>query len=471
MNGEKMTRIIVILLLVANITIYSQNGCNCNEVMNQLIIKVENEYPGYHEKTKDSLAYASFKKHLLDDSKSVSREHCIELLKRYTSYFKDGHLVINKNGSDVQNSTMNKIDTVDIDIENFQKYAAQSKNKLEGIWNSESYKVGIIKRGNDYIAFVISAQNKSWKPGEVKFKLSQDNKAIYYMGNRSKEEETYTFVKGIIIYFNNTKAVFTREYPSPQQTSEEINNELNELEGFYLKPVSPKTILFKIASFENSYTNRIKKLIEDNTNLLNHYENLIIDLRGNGGGTDYSYHPILPYLYTNPIRYLSGEYLVTQTLIDGLSNWANNADKEKDAEEIANVKSDLFRMEGKIGKYIPYSTEGNFGFSKQDSVYAFPKKVVLLVDGRCGSSTEKFVLDAKQSKKVKVIGTPTFGAVDYVSVRQFKLDCEDYTLYMPTVRMMRLPEYPLDNIGIQPDIYMDKYIEDWVQYAKEYLEN
>jgi hypothetical protein len=36
---------------------------------------------------------------------------------------------------------------------------------------------------------------------------------------------------------------------------------------------------------------------------------------------------------------------------------------------------------------------------------------------------------------------------------------------------MRLPDYPLDNIGIQPDVFMDKYIEDWVQYALDYLEN
>jgi len=70
-----------------------------------------------------------------------------------------------------------------------------------------------------------------------------------------------------------------------------------------------------------------------------------------------------------------------------------------------------------------------------------------------------------------VLGTPTYGAVDYVSVREFKLDCENYTLYMPTIRMMRLPDYPLDNIGIQPDIYLDKYVEDWIEYARKYLEN
>jgi len=92
------------------------------------------------------------------------------------------------------------------------------------------------------------------------------------------------------------------------------------------------------------------------------------------------------------------------------------------------------------------------------------------VDKKCGSSTEKFVRDAKQSKNVKIMGTTTFGAVDYVSVMEFKIDCPDYSLYMPTVRMMRLPDYPIDNIGIQPDIFLDKFVNDWIKYAKDYLE-
>jgi len=42
---------------------------------------------------------------------------------------------------------------------------------------------------------------------------------------------------------------------------------------------------------------------------------------------------------------------------------------------------------------------------------------------------------------------------------------------LPTFRSLRLPEFPVDNIGIQPDIYMDRYIGDWTAYALEYLEN
>jgi hypothetical protein len=41
---------------------------------------------------------------------------------------------------------------------------------------------------------------------------------------------------------------------------------------------------------------------------------------------------------------------------------------------------------------------------------------------------------------------------------------------MPTYRAMRLPDYPVDNIGIQPDMYLDSSVEDWVAFALKYIE-
>lgn len=99
-------------------------------------------------------------------------------------------------------------------------------------------------------------------------------------------------------------------------------------------------------------------------------------------------------------------------------------------------------MEGKMGQFIPYSEGNYYGFSKQDSVYKNPQNVGILIDKRCGSTTEAFILNARQSKKVKLFGTPTYGAIDYVSIRKFDFGSNDYNLYIPTVRAMRLVDYP-----------------------------
>lgn len=459
-----------IFFIIICLTTYSQNGCKCTTVLNQIINTIENGYPGFKEKTKDVTAYESFRKYIVELSGTTDKKHCFDVLKKYVRYFKDDHMIIDHLAGKPTIDQNGSKEPVFMDDEKFKEYLKSSSDKLEGIWSSGDYKIGLIKKDGSYKAFIISSKKDSWKPSEVKFLLKEGGKAVYFMGDHTRKTDNYFIHKECIIYFNSIKVAFVKEFPLPSLPKEFVLQELNELEGFYLRPVSFKTLLFKISSFDYPYAERINKILEDNRVLLNRYENLIIDLRGNKGGADYTYQPILPYLYTNPVRYLNGEYLVTQKLIVDLTNWVKNADKERYADEIEKVKRDIQRMKGEIGKFVPYNATTNFGFTIQDSVYTYPKSVAILIDGKCGNATEKFLLQAKQSKKVKTLGTPTHGDVDYIYVREFKLDCNGYSLHMPTVRMMRLPEYPLDNIGIQPDIYMDKYVEDWVQYAKDYLE-
>jgi hypothetical protein len=462
--------IIAILVMVLSHITFAQNSNDCTSVLNKLINKVEKEYPGFHIKTKDFATYTSFKNNLINSSLTAKKDSCFKILKAYLNFFKDGHLVIYE--VNVLKNDTNPTKSVKVDIENFNKYVENSRDSLEGIWKSGGYRVGVMKNKNGYDAFVITAQNTSWKPLEIKFTLDGNRNAVYFMGDHSQTNDTFTVHKNHIIYFKNSKAAFVKELPKPLLSTESISEELNLLEGLYIKELSDKTILLRITSFDPSYTKRIEKLIEDKKELLNNHINLIIDVRGNGGGSDFSFRPILPYLYSNPVRFLGGEYLVTQTLIDGLKNWADNeADKVRDTSDIKYVRNALKRMEGKIGQFIPYS-EGNFyGFTKRDSVYKYPQNIAIVIDKHCGSTTENFIFNARQSKKVKLFGTPTFGGIDYVSMRRFDFGSKDYILNMPTVRAMRLIDYPLDNIGIQPDIYMDKYIGDWIQYAKEYLEN
>lgn len=456
--------------MVASIPAYTQNNCDCSNTLEQLVIKVENEYPGFDAYTKDTLAYTNYKNHLLELSKTTSESGCYEILKKYIRYFKHGHISILQKENNSVGSITNLVDTVDIDIEYFNNYIKHTNDSIEGVWTSGGYKVGVLKKGEEYLAFIISSENKAWKQKEIKFRFSENKNAVYFMGDHSKKDDTCQIVENSILFFLENKVAFVKTIPHAQLSDEKITEELNKLEGFSLEPISKKTILLKISSFDYAYMERIEKLIKDNKSLLDSYENLIIDVRGNGGGTDYSYRPILPYLYTNPVRHLSGEYLVTQTLINSLTNWVKTADKEK-YDDIDDVKEDIKRMEGKIGQFVPYSKSENFGYTKRDSVYLYPKNIAILMNGRSASSTENFILNAKQSKKVKTFGTPTYGSVDYLSVIEFDINCDKYILYLPTVRMFRAQEYPLDNIGIQPDIYMDPYIKDWIQYAKDYLEN
>jgi C-terminal processing protease CtpA/Prc len=102
--------------------------------------------------------------------------------------------------------------------------------------------------------------------------------------------------------------------------------------------------------------------------------------------------------------------------------------------------------------------EGTFFSSCPDGtetlpeVFPLPARVAILIDGRCASTTEQFLLEARQSKKVILFGQPSDGCLDYANVCFLMLPSGKFFLTMPTSRSRRLPKNPVDNIGIAPDV-------------------
>jgi hypothetical protein len=426
---------------------------------------MESEYPGFTEKTTDIIMYNDFKDRLIVESETLKDSYCSDLLKYYLSYFRDPHVQLH-NLTENQSSQANKQseNTVNITLDDFYKHISKSNDEIEGVWNSHYYKVGILKVHKEYKGFVIEASNESWKTNAIKFNLMQEGNADYYMGDHSLQKSIYEIYDECILSFNDINAVFLKELPEPKLTKKEIDLKLDKIQGFYFKCLSPKTSVLCISSFEDAYVKKIEKIISDNQQAIENSENLIIDVRNNLGGTYDAYDEILPYIITNNIRVFGQEFLVTQELIDGVEDWfIDEEGKEK-------AKRWISMFEGNIGKFVNTDTTDVY-ISEIEIAKKSPKHIVILANKRTASSGEAFVLEAKQSKKVKILGTPTYGAIDYGSASLFDFGCENYKLMMPTWRVTRLPDYPIDNIGVQPDIYLDKSVTDWIQFAVYYLEN
>jgi len=442
---------------------YGQENCNCEQALKQLIQKVETEYPGFKDKTKDKLVYNNFKENLLIKASDTKESDCIELLRSYKNFYRDGHISIYQ-FDDGQNVQKNKSadNKVAISEKDFQKIIQKTTDPLEGVWRSGSYKVGIVKSNNEYLGFIIEADTAYWKVNEIKFRLFKDGKANYYLRDHSLSEEKYELVDGWILYFNYSK--YIKELPKPNLSEDEFNSKINEIEGCYFKKLSEKTCLLGLSSFEHNYVERIKKLLIDNKESIESCENLIVDVRNNLGGVYEAYEDLFPYILTNSIRGVGMEFLATETLIDEIKKWYDDEEGKKKAEEWIKM------FKAKMGSFVNTDSTDVY-ISKIKLAERSPKQVVILANSRTASSGEAFVFDAMQSKKVKIIGTPTYGALDYGSASFFNFGCKNYKVMMPTWRSMRLPEYPIDNIGIQPDIYLDKSVKDWINYAKEYMEN
>lgn len=138
-----------ILLFVFTINLFSQTECNCKMALANVIAKIESEYPGFEEKTKDTLLYNNLKTQLFAEAIQKDDSQCLDVLKKYTTFFKDRHIWILRNEQEIPANpeTINKPKELEINIAEFKKGIKNSKHKLEGIWKDETYTVGVSKTG------------------------------------------------------------------------------------------------------------------------------------------------------------------------------------------------------------------------------------------------------------------------------------------------------------------------------------
>ena len=467
----------IALIFLANL-VNAQSTCECGETLDRLIHKIETEYPGFEEKTKDKILYESFKVQLKVEANLTEKSACFAMLKKYTAFFRDGHIWINPATAISNSKETVSTALVDVDIEKFRKRSKTTADPVDGIWKNKFewtggalYEIGITKnKAGVWIGFVMSSSSAFWKPKETKFRLYPDGKFEFYTFDKKIKTGTYEIYNQSIVYFKEARAVFIKESPASNLTQEEVKRKVGEYYGFGAKKLSDKTMLLTLPSFDYPFVEIIEDLVKNNRSQIETCKNLIIDLRGNSGGTDNAYQLLLPYIMTNSIRNMGVEYLATTTLVDGLKGYLKNLPENKERQrEMERVGRWISLFEENMGKFVNLK-DSTFSMQQVVPSEKSPAQVLILIDKRVGSAAESFTMMAKQSKKLKVAGTVSSGGLDYAAARMFNFGCPEYLLQLPTYRSLRLPDYPIDNIGIQPDIFLDKSVQDWLQFALAYLE-
>ena len=205
--------------------------------------------------------------------------------------------------------------------------------------------------------------------------------------------------------------------------------------------------------------------------------NLIIDIRNNGGGQDNYYQGLAEIIYTNPYESKDVEWYATDGIIAEREELIKNGQIKEGYEEEA--KALLDEMKKNVGGFVVHPYYGGDEIIERDTIYSYPKKVGIIINGNNASSAEQFLLDAKQSTKVVLFGNEnTAGILDYSNITPKELPSGKYSLWLPATRSRRLPDNPIDNIGIAPDVIIPlkpteqlfNRLDDWVYYVKNYLE-
>ncbi|WP_175404057.1 S41 family peptidase [Mucilaginibacter sp. PPCGB 2223] len=338
-----------------------------------------------------------------------------------------------------------------------------SKN-AEGVYYSSdsTYKIAIIKNKTsfrDYAGVILTSKSSFWKPGQVKMELKQTTKsafkAYYYSKDHSIQVLNYSF---------DGKSLNNGDWTKEGIIAASANTQTFVPVQF--KSLSDRTSYIRIGTFDEGNSKAIDSVFKANESSLKSKPNLILDLRGNGGGADFAFYPILPYLYTNPIYNIGTDVLATD---DNIKSWlpilSNNnfPQSTKDA-----IKNNITKMQEHIGRYVSLSDDDTTKFEK---IEPYPQKIVILIDNHCASTTEQLLLTALQSKKVTLMGQRTAGVLDHASVRSAPFPCSHFTLYYATTRSRRIDQGKGidDTGGIKPNIVLP-FDQNWITEATKYLE-
>jgi len=434
---------------------------------------VETDYAGFPTKTAGD-RLEEYERAKADARAVIAQEpeRAVMEIRNLLGWFEDGHLGLSgppsgspgpagKRSEEAVNMTRT------VSEEDARAAYTADPQSIAGIWStpSGSYRLAIVPSEaveGAFDAVILSSQWSNWVTGDIKARIGPDGQAIWWMGDRS-ERKVEALVADGAIRFADIDVTLLRDFPDTGIDRDRFV----PAEEFFLRQVSPDTLWLRLPDFASENRRTIEALLADNDALLRSTPNLIVDIRENSGGSDSSYERLMSYLYTRPIYSIGVEYRNTPRNVETTARLIAGLDLPQETHDYVN--SLLARMRTSDAEWVQSDPRG-FSITTYPEVMPFPQRVGILGAG-AASTGDQFVIDARFSRKTTLFGGPTAGIIDFSNVIEAPLPSNgDYMLRWPTSRSGRLPEEPLDNVGVQPDVPFGPEIIDPVGRAMELLE-
>jgi hypothetical protein len=461
--------IIIILLFFSSVFNVKAQICACKSDFEKLVNSIEKNYAGFVDKTgkKSIKNYGVLKNQLRKQSLSNSFFDCYKLMKQYLSFFNDPHLNISLKYDSINypllRTMFSKADRKKINEEIFKKqFQKNQPDSLEGIWiikgRNTTYKVALLKKFDYYEAVIVNGDSITWFTGQTKFFLQKEVNGKFRLKyfERDHIEKYHDFL--VNSYSINIENIGTWVKIFPEEKIP-VNNILLAQPIEY-KKINNDFISFTISSSSLKSKIIIDSLIKKNREEILSTKNLIIDLRNNPGGYSICYDSLFPFICTNPILFQQYAVLASEENI----NLFNTIEKTTGAD----MNSFIKKLNQNKNKFVPYDIDTIH--CKESEVN--PKKIIILMNQYTASAAELFVKQAKQSAKVKIYGTSSKGALDYLDiVQQRNLICPLFSYSCPTSKRSNLTETSIFNQPIFPDADIPNSVSNWIDFIiKEYAE-
>lgn len=443
----------------------SAQDCTCEQSFRSVRAYFEENHPGYNamdaqerarvDATADSLAQEVIRQR--------PQTECILYLQHYVCLLRDNHSYIDavlpaqqdmneddpealaafRKSAAFRSTERMQLDTAQV----LPRLRALPLDSMEGLWSDRqgSYTLAFIRRGaphHDLAGIVVSSKSRCWEPGQVKLTLKPLGDDHYACRMLTRIHEA---VCSIVTVRSGRMSTFgLRKLDAGMDA-------IHAERPYRFQRMDKGTVMLRIASFSGALMAQLDSFYRAHDAEIRSSKDLIIDVRGNGGGSEACWIGLLPYFYTAPIELDRTELLVAPGNIERYRERlaVMRADSANfGAQAIASTSGMIGRMEeAPSGTFIAQFAEAPAPIML-DTVLALPMRVWILQDRRCASATESLLYYAGKSSKVTTVGTRSGGYVGFGNVLPTQV-C-GYPIGCTTTRYHDLARYEF--VGIPPEM-------------------
>jgi Peptidase family S41 len=442
--------------------------CDCPAILARTVTAIETDYVAFPLEVRDAraIAWRAHVDSLRPRADGADASACSALLRRLVRFFHDGHLLIidrpvaDSTGLAARRDARPRRGIAASDPWNERAVRDSLSARgargialapVEGIWRGPGYRIAVLADDDARdraTGVVIAVDSGPWQPGQVRAEFVRvDGEWVATVWDDAFVPRTSPVELSRGALLRMAPMLWGRVDPAEALAFVDTLDPRRPLVAF----PDDSTAVISVVTFDPAYGGTLAATIDREWDRLRERSRVVIDLRGNEGGSSGQVLPLLPFLWG-----------------DGAQSSQEDAPKPTDAlvrsspamiavwERMGWAPKGLVdRMRARPGELVPFDpTEREQSPRRPRKRPRDDQQVYLLTDGATVSAAEQVVLWARRLGRATIVGAPTGGSIDYQSTFLSRVACPSMgqTLVMPLIATSgRLPEGGHNATGVVPD--------------------
>jgi hypothetical protein len=437
----------------------AQHAPACAVLLEGFRAKIEANYAGFHLEVRGARrrAYDERYERLAREASAAAGEACFFVLDRFVGWFDDPHVFVFQSTHLDTATTAERARAVRISgvtestARSYLSTAGRRLDPIEGIWyDGRGLRVAVVadSEGADtFRAVVLTSDTTLWPVGAVRASIARREDGRYrvdlYERNFALRHLDAAVHKEVLLRLS--PGIWGREFPRP--SSEGLVDRRDPRRPTLVR--WGNTVVVSVVSHDPAYARAFDSLVSASDSALRSAERLIVDLRGNEGGSSWVTNPLLPFIESRERR--AGPYGGDRTVMLSSPDQIAYARSAFGPDTAAFVRELIGRLTASPGEFVPLPSDPP---AAPDAPLLGPPHVAIVTDGGTVSAGEVLVLKALRSTRARVFGQPTAGALDYPSVNVVRVAPGEQRWHLgyPTMASSaHLPRNGMRGKGIAPD--------------------